>query len=145
LIGAANPSFAHEVAAAGLEGRLEVTGFLSQSRALEELSQCSILVLAGPRDDAALTQGHVVAKVWEYLASELPILYVGNLSADVAEILRSQPGCAEHRPDDIEGIKASISSLQGRRFSRDVAGMSRRARAGALAGLLNSVAVSARH
>jgi glycosyltransferase involved in cell wall biosynthesis len=142
LIGAENATLREQLARAGLAERLEVTGFLSQQEATRELQGCSLLVLAGPTRSDALSRGHVVAKTWEYLASQLPILYVGDRSSDVAELLNAQPGCALHEPGDVPEITRSLEVLPHQRFERAVESHTRRARTAELARWLDGLGSS---
>jgi hypothetical protein len=138
LIGAPNPALMAELQQHGLGDRLEVTGFLAHDAALDELATCSVLLLAGPRDASGILRGHVVAKVWEYLATNLPIVYVGDVGADVADILRAQPGCAVHALDDTRGITTSLATVQEQRIARESDAFSRRARTAELARILDA-------
>jgi glycosyltransferase involved in cell wall biosynthesis len=136
LIGAASVDFRKQLALAGFADRLEVTGFLPQRAALEQLASCSALLLAGPREASGLSRGHVVAKVWEYLATPLPIVYVGDPSSDVSELLRGYAGCSVHAPDDVAGISRFLRSSLGQHYERVITGASRRARTAQLAEIL---------
>lgn len=136
LIGAENAAFREQLTSAGLADRLEVTGFLSQRAALEQLGRCSALLLAGPRDASGLSRGHVVAKVWEYLATPLPIVCVGDPSSDVSQLLHGYAGCSVHAPDDVTGISDVLRSGLGQRYERVVGDTSRRARTAQLAEIL---------
>jgi hypothetical protein len=84
-----------------------------------------------------VSRGVVAGKVWEYLATGLPIIYTGDDRCDIASTLRGQPGCAIHLPDDVSGIATSLRALDGHRYERDTSSMSRRARSRQLADLLN--------
>jgi hypothetical protein len=131
--------FAEQLAAAGLSDHLDSTGFVGARAVREELSRCSVLLLAGPTVSDPVSAGVVAGKVWEYLASGLPILYVGEARADVAAVLRDEPGCALHSPSDVAGITHSLRTLNGNTFDRDRSATSRRARTRRLAGLLDSI------
>jgi len=137
-IGAPNAAFASQLDTAGLGDRLDVTGFVGPRTVLDELARCSVLLLAGPTESDPLSDGVVAGKVWEYLASGLPILYVGDQRSDIAAILRSESGCALHTVSDTEGIARSLRQLHGHTFERDSSATSRRARSRALAELLDA-------
>jgi hypothetical protein len=136
VIGAANRVLGQQLDAVGLGDRLDVSGFVGQGRVLEELGRCSVLVLAGPTDADPVSRGVVAGKVWEYLATGLPILYVGDETCDIAALLAEQPGCALHASQDVEGIAESLRALRGQTYARNTDNISRRARSGQLAGIL---------
>jgi glycosyltransferase involved in cell wall biosynthesis len=137
-IGVPDPAFRRQLEAVGLGDRLEVTGFVGPRGVRDELSRCSILLLAGPTKSDPLSDGVVAGKVWEYLATGLPIIYVGDTTCDVARVLEGQDGCALHAPVDVAGITQSLGRLNGHLFKRDSGSMSRRVRTGQLAQLLDA-------
>lgn len=98
----------------GLARVLESTGFLTHGESLRHLTQSSLLLLAGPVScGTPALKGHLPAKAFEYLGSRRPILFVGDPSSDVAEILRPFPHVRIVPPGDVEGAKASILALLG--------------------------------
>jgi hypothetical protein len=139
LIGAANDVLAQQLATHGLGARLDVTGFLSHDAALQSLETCSIALVAGPADATGLLRGQVAGKIWEYLATDLPIVYVGDPACDAADVLREYEGCWIHGPDDVDGITATLRAANGHRFARDASQISRRARTRQLASLLDEL------
>jgi hypothetical protein len=64
--------------------------FVPHARVIEELAACSLLLL--PINNVNNQMGIVPGKVFEYLASEQPILAIGPSDGDSANILRSQAG-----------------------------------------------------
>lgn len=144
FVGELHPALARELRAAGLDEAVEVTGFLPHDHALSAAAESSLLVLAGPRDASGLLRGQVAAKLPEYLATDLPILYAGDLASDAADTLKAFPGTELVAPDDADGAAAAIKRQLGRRYRRDIDGLSRRSLSERLAELLNRVSVGAR-
>jgi hypothetical protein len=95
---------------------LDVTGFLPQREALRHVAAARVLVLAGPtatdpRD--LVSQGHIPAKLFEYLASLRPIVAVASPCSDVARSIRPFPGVRVVPPGDVGAAKAAFLSLLG--------------------------------
>lgn len=138
FIGELNPSLRSELRHRGLESLVHETGFLPHARALQELSEATLLLLAGPRDARGLLRGHLVAKLFEYLSTDLPILYVGDTACDAAELLRKFPGCYVVGTDDVRGVRRVLETHDGHRYQRDIADLSRSSLTGRLAEVLDS-------
>ncbi|MBA3327763.1 MAG: glycosyltransferase [Solirubrobacterales bacterium] len=139
FIGRLDGALRHEIAGFGLEHLVEETGFLAHADALGQLSSSRALVIAGPRDGRRILRGHVAAKVFEYLASERPIIYVGDLRSDLAAIIGEHPGCHLAAPGDVEAVAAALDRCGADPVRRDVAALSRRSRAAQLASILDGV------
>lgn len=91
----------------GIGDVLEATGFVSHEEALQGLTSSGALLLGGPARDGVL-RGWIPAKVFEYLATDRPILYVGDPEADVTGILRAQPGCHLVTVGDVAAMREAI-------------------------------------
>ncbi len=131
--------------AAGFSDAMEVTGFLPHREALKRLMESTALLLGGPAGAHPSLAGWIPAKLFEYLGSGLPIIYVGNLDSDAAALLVAQPLCFCLAPRDVEGIREALLRVSdGPRVSRPVEGFTRRALAGSIASLLDEV-VAQRH
>jgi hypothetical protein len=140
FIGRVHPDAVAELNAAGLGQLVEETGFLPRAAAMEVMSRSSMLLLAGPDDAGGVMRGWIPAKVFDYLATDLPILYIGDTRADVAAMLRDYDGCHVLEPSDSEGVAAALRECQdGRRYVRDVTPVTRRALTATLAMLLDQV------
>jgi glycosyltransferase involved in cell wall biosynthesis len=143
VIGDCPESLRTIVAEEGLADEVHCTGFVPYREALRLLSESKLLLLAGPVSTTMpgrKLRGHIAAKVFEYLGSGRPILYVGKLDADVVTILRSYPGVACVEPGDTEGAREGILDLigQGSMVDRESLGpYTRRSLAGRLAEVLN--------
>jgi glycosyltransferase involved in cell wall biosynthesis len=121
-----------------LEALVEVTGFLPHREALARLDDASVLIMAGPSDATGLMPSGVIgAKVFEYLATGLPIVYVGDPCCDTGDLLRDYAGCHVLATDDVRGIKAALQASRGQRFQRDLRSSTRKARTSELADILS--------
>jgi glycosyltransferase involved in cell wall biosynthesis len=140
FIGDLHPALRAELDAQDLGDRTDVTGFLGHSAAMKCLRESSVLLVAGPRDATGLMRGQVAGKIPEYLATGLPIVYSGDLDCDAAHLLRAHAGCHLARPHDVDALAEGLAASHGAVHDRDVSGLSRRALAGVLAGLLDEVA-----
>lgn len=139
FVGEPHPTLLTELRARGLDDRVESTGFVPNSEAIEHLRGCSVALLAGPRDASGILRGQVAGKAWEYLATGVSVLYIGDPVADVASVLRDFEGTHVARAQDVGAIASALNASVGRRFARNVSGCSRRARAAELAKILDRV------
>lgn len=140
FIGVLHPQLRAQFQALRLGPLVHETGFVPHGEALEHLFSCSALLLAGPSDASGILRGHVVGKIPEYLASGLPIVYVGDPDCDAADLIRSYPGCYVCAADDVGGVVRALTDCRSEAPDRDVAGLSRRALTVRLADLLQHVA-----
>jgi hypothetical protein len=75
--------------------------------------------------------------LFEYLATDLPIIYIGDPSSDAASLLRQYPGCYVLASRDLAGIKDALLSCRGERHVRDVSRFLRSKLTERLAAVLN--------
>jgi glycosyltransferase involved in cell wall biosynthesis len=141
FVGDLAPAVRRDIAAHGLEDVLEVTGFLPYREALTRMSASSALLVGGARDDRDSLRGWIPAKVFEYLGTGLPVVYVGHAATDLAALLASQPRCYRVPPGDEEAARrvlraASTDAPQ----ERALAAFTRRELASHLAQVLSDVA-----
>jgi len=130
-----------EVGAAGLATVVEATGFIPHADAMRSTASSTVLFASGFAGSDPLSLGVIPAKLFEYLATGLPILYLGNPEDDAAKLLREQPGCFVLEPDDVAGVVAALRvALAAGEYERDVASLSRRARTASLAKVLDAAA-----
>jgi hypothetical protein len=99
------------------------------------------LIASGETATDAIARGYIPAKLFEYLATSRPILYLGNPADDAATMLARYPGCEVVDRDDPEAIDGALeAAITGAPYERDVDGLSRRAEAQRLARLLDAAA-----
>lgn len=129
-----------QIAGYGLTDVLEVTGFLPHRAALAATVASSVLIAAGFRRKDPLYEGWIPAKVFEYLGTGLPIVYMGVAYTDAARLLASQPACRVVAPGDVDGVlKALLEFRRQGRIHRDLAPYARRTLTGQLGEILESV------
>ena len=128
---------------AGLSNSVECTGFVPHREALGYIEDSTLLLLAGPASGAfpgSKVSGNIASKVFEYLGSRRPILYIGEADSDVERIIRGFPGVACVRPGDAKGTRKAILSLIGQGPTVDRGPLdlyTRRSLTGHLAGVLD--------
>lgn len=138
FVGEVASSVRAEISAAGLHDCLEVTGFLPQREALAATAQSSVLVMGGFHRDDPVYQGWLPAKLFEYLGTGLPIVYVGARDTEATRLLSSQPGTFLAATDDVAAIRqALVAGRKSGRVARELAPYTRRALAGGMARALD--------
>lgn len=126
-----------QLAAHGLGDLLESTGFVSHEEAMSELMSSSMLIASGIAGKRPASRGWVPAKLFEYLASGLPVLYVADPNTDASRLLRGHDGCHVVAPGDVDGTMAALRlGLADTRRVREVAHLSREAQTQTLADIL---------
>lgn len=139
FVGELDPSLEQELTAHGLRDLVDVTGFLPHGQALAQISETTALLIAGPRRASGLMKGHVVAKLSEYLATDRPIIYVGDPGSDAAHLLSEYPGTYVVSTGDAASALMALRQARTATFQRDAASLSRHAITARLAGLLDQV------
>lgn len=140
FVGDVDDRLRREISGYGLSDILEVTGFLGHRAALDATAASSALITAGFHPDHPLYRGVIPAKLFEYLGTGLPILYIGGPETDAARILATQPGCHVIGAADVEGaLSALLAARQEGWCRRDLVDFSRLALAHQLADVLESV------
>ena len=129
--------------------RLELLPYATRRRALELQRDSDALLLLIPEADGR-GKGVLSGKVFEYLASERPILAAVPPDGAAAELLRETGAGLVVPPDDVPAIRAALEELVARWQAGRLDGtplspehrqrLSRRARAEELAKLLYTVA-----
>ncbi|MGH3495641.1 MAG: glycosyltransferase, partial [Sciscionella sp.] len=139
FIGAANAKLADVLAAEDLQALAHITGFLPHDQALRELSNAAVLLVAGPCDGSGVMKGQVAAKLSEYLATQRPVIYVGDPDGDAADLVREFPGTFVVATGDVDAARAALIAAASTHVDRDVGELSRHALTGRLASILNGV------
>jgi glycosyltransferase involved in cell wall biosynthesis len=139
-VGAFSEEARAELERHGLADIVDMTGFVSHPEALSLMSGASGLVACDFVDTRPLSLGTTPSKVFEYVASGVPIIYVGHSHGEAARLLSKYPGCHFVSFGDVEGaIHAVQAALDDEVHHRDTAGLSRRARTEELARLFDAV------
>jgi glycosyltransferase involved in cell wall biosynthesis len=124
----------------GLLDILDLTGFVAQPEALALMSGASALLACDFADAAPLSVGTTPAKLFEYVASGVPIVYVGHSVGEAARMLGRYDRCHLVPLGDVEGaIRAIQTAVVQEVRQRSVEGLSRRARTAELAELFDRI------
>lgn len=142
FIGQPQAEIREELAEFGLSPRVEITGLLPHGEALDRLRNAGALLLVGPSDARSELRGWIPAKTFEYLASDLPVIFVGDRSCDVARLVEQHPGCYVVDSSDVEGLTAALVDCRGKRFARDVSDFGPRELTANLAAVLDEACES---
>jgi hypothetical protein len=144
FIGELPPRVRAELDTYGLMPCVETTGFLPNRTAIDQLRTADALLLAGPSDASAGMRGWIPAKLFEYLATDLPIIYVGDHDSDAAKLLAQHPGGYRFGTGDVEGITDALMRCRGNRQVRDVSAFGWDALTETLADLLDDAYATSR-
>jgi glycosyltransferase involved in cell wall biosynthesis len=124
----------------GLVDILEPMGFVSHPEALSLMSGASALLACDFADSGPLSLGTTPAKLYEYLAAGVPIIYVGHPQGEAARMLRRYDRCHTVPFGDVAAATRAVRTAVGEEVhQRDVAGLSRRARTEELAALFDTL------
>ena len=86
LIGSVDPAVEQALAEHGLAPLVERTPFLPHAEAIREMARSTLLLLV--IEQFAAAEGMITSKLYEYLASERPVLGVGPPDGDAHALLR---------------------------------------------------------
>jgi glycosyltransferase involved in cell wall biosynthesis len=138
LIGHPSSELAQEIRRYGLDDMVDNVGFVTHEQAKVEMMSASMLVASGIKGGDAVARGWVPAKLFAYLASGVPLLYVSEPDTDAAALMNGQPGCYVVGHHDAEGaLRALEEGLASPGFARDTEHLSRINGARTLAGILD--------
>jgi glycosyltransferase involved in cell wall biosynthesis len=139
VIGKRDEALEARAAACGVGRLLSFTGYVPHAAVATELSRCTALVVPGPLEATGVKGGWIVAKLFEYLATSQPIIYVGHPDTDAAQLLRRFPGTHIVAAGDAAAALAALRTVRTEAVTRDASGLSRHALTGKLAALLDNV------
>lgn len=146
LVGAVDPNVWHSLSEHRLTSVTEHVSYVSHPEAVAYMRQAGLLILS--IEQFAAAEGMMTGKIYEYLASERPVVGIGPPAGDAAALLQKtgggqmfdwsdQGGLAQyidaHYRDWIEGTKAAGASPEALNPYR------RRVQTEQLAGILNNV------
>lgn len=87
FVGSTYPALKKEIEERGLTDSTYYASYVPHHQSIEYLENAYLLLVCGPLNSAG-KEGGIPAKVYEYMASGRPIIYIGNEDGFVAEILR---------------------------------------------------------
>jgi glycosyltransferase involved in cell wall biosynthesis len=139
FVGEVGAALRAELAAAGIEHMVEVTGFVPHDEAMRLLAGSSMLFASAESGADPVVRGCIPAKLFEYLATGLPIMLLGDHAADAGALLADHTNCFVVEPTDADAVAAALElGLGAGRHSRSVENLTRRARTRTLAGVFTS-------
>lgn len=109
LIGPVDHTIRQNLATHGLEDYTTFQNFIPHKEAIQFLQKCQLLLL--PINDTPNSQGILPGKLYEYLATKIPILSLGPLTGDIGKVLNEMDYCALKAYDDLEGIENFICEV----------------------------------
>lgn len=138
FVGSLPSAVLDEIASAGLGDRVFETGSVPHEKALDVMANSSALLAGGVDSNLPKDTGWIQAKLFEYLGSGRPIIYIGSAQAEAPRLLSEHPGCSVIEPSDTELMNTTLDNLElDERFSRDLTSTSRSHRAEQLASILD--------
>jgi glycosyltransferase involved in cell wall biosynthesis len=133
----------------GLNGRVELLGYVTRRRSLELQRDSEVLLLLIP-EAGGRGRGVLSGKVFEYLAAERPILAAVPPDGAAAQLLRDTGAGVVAAPDDVAALRSALVELHARWRAGELEGtplapawrdrLSRGRRVEELADLLRSLA-----
>lgn len=93
----------------GLKGQLEILGYVEHSKAISYMISSNILLLIIPNVEN--NKGILTGKLFEYLASNRPILFLGPVNGDAAKIIEETKSGIICSYSDKDKISESIEQL----------------------------------
>lgn len=100
------------ISESGVADFVESTGVVPHSEAVRHICGSTLLLLAGPISaETAFLRGNIPGKTFEYLGSGRPILFIGDPTSDVAQLLRTFESVRIVASGDVDGARAAVLSL----------------------------------
>ncbi len=106
LIGAVSNEVLQSIAEFGLNNHLNYLGYLPHDEAIIEQRSSQVLLLI--EIDSEETKCIIPGKLFEYMVSERPIIAIGPVEADFAQIIKETNTGAFFTYDELESLKAKI-------------------------------------
>jgi len=109
LVGQVDYSVVEEYTALGLADNVELVGSVDRKRALELMAKSTVLLLL--LNQQANAQGRMPGKLFEYLATQRPILSFGPQPSDVQHVIDESKSGFYCEYDEAELIKSHLLEL----------------------------------
>ena len=93
----------------GIESKVEVIGYVPHNKAIEHMTNSSLLLMAIP--DTPDNKGIVTGKFFEYLATGKPILAIGPKAGEVEMLLQQCTAGQLFSYNDTEGMRQYMSAV----------------------------------
>lgn len=108
LVGLISDGIHDQIKSVGLEQKTEITGYLPHGRAIDLLRSSSLLLLVSPNTPGS--EMIIPGKIYEYMASRIPILNLSTQHSETAQILTDCEAGVTFERNEIEEIRNYISS-----------------------------------
>lgn len=109
FVGLLSPAIREKIVAEGLENLLVETGYVSHQKSIEHLEQADCLLLISP--EVKSEKFIIPGKLYEYLATQKPIINIGLLETDTARIVTLCDAGQNFDRNQAEQIKQYIHQL----------------------------------
>lgn len=109
LIGAVDISVNQSIEDFGLSECTKFIPFMPHDEAIRYLRNCAILLLS--INDSPNSKGLLPTKLFEYMASQKPILAIGPSESDISRVLDKMNHCRLCGFEDVDGITRFISEV----------------------------------
>ena len=106
LIGEVDSSVLESIELSGLKDNVALISYLPHKEVFQYQRKSQILLLAINRVPSA--KGIITGKIFEYLVAKRPILAIGPIDGDLAEILKETNSGSINAFDDIVGLSRSL-------------------------------------
>ena len=108
LIGSVDATVEREIESNGLSPLVERVGFVSHEEAVRQMARSTLLLLV--IEPFAEARGMITSKLYEYLASERPVLGVGPPSGDAGALIAKHNAGDLVAWDDVQGARRVLMS-----------------------------------
>ncbi|MEO0557128.1 MAG: glycosyltransferase [Bacteroidota bacterium] len=109
LVGRVGPEVEAAAAATGVP--VERVLYVQHDEAVREMTRAALLLLSiEPFESPEAERGVITGKLYEYLASSRPVLALGPVDGDAAQILRETAGGTMHARVDVAALSKTLRS-----------------------------------
>ncbi len=109
LIGHLNKNIKEKIQQSGIENMVEYSGYVDHTKALEYLGKSTLLLLLIP--EIVNNKGILTGKLFEYIGIRKPVLCIGPVDSDAAEIINNCDAGKTYGYNDITGIEGFITQF----------------------------------
>ncbi len=113
FVGHVSENYRHLIGSLGLSGKIEFVSYVRHQEAVSYMVSSDVLLLAVP--DVADNEGILTGKLFEYLASGTPVLGIGPVEGDAAQIIRECQAGKMFDYQDADGMKNFLDDKMKKR------------------------------
>jgi glycosyltransferase involved in cell wall biosynthesis len=111
IAGKVSPDIMQQIEDAQLSAMFDFLGYLDHSSAIRLMQEANALLLVIP--DIERNEGILTGKLFEYLATRIPIIGIGPVKGDAAEIIKQTQSGQMFDYNDSQGITKMLATLYG--------------------------------